>query len=114
MTKKKDEPEATVDEAVEQAVAEAPPGDPLHAAEAAEAAIGQPVPPEPLVSVTPQEAPTPPQYATGAIKKQPEGLAVAIRTNILDPDGLKDWGIMTVDRGGHYGSYEEVENWADV
>jgi len=98
--------------------------DPLHAAQAAAAAntvqrdgdpsVQPPPLPEPLVSPTPQESPTPPSYAVGAIKKQPEGLAVAIRTNILDPDGLKDWGIMTVDRGGHYGGYEEVANWADI
>lgn len=105
MTSKKQAPEPEVDEDAqdaEEAVAEQPVDEP------------PPPPPEPLVSPTPTDAPTPPQYAVGAVKQQPEGLAVAIRTNILDPNGLKDWGIMTVDRGGHYGGYEEVANWTDL
>jgi hypothetical protein len=57
--------------------------------------------------------PTPPQYATGAIKQDPDSLAVAVRTNIPDPDSDHDWGVMTVDRGGHYAGWDEVAGWAD-
>jgi len=59
-------------------------------------------------------SPTPDNYSTGAVKQDEQTLAVAVRTNILDPDGLKDWGIMTTDRGGHYASWEEVQNWRDM
>ena len=59
-------------------------------------------------------SPTPQNYATGAVKQDPETLASAVRTNIPDPDGLKDWGVMTVDRGGHYASWDEVGGWKDM
>ena len=58
--------------------------------------------------------PTPPEYVTGAVKQEPTILAVAVRTNITDPDNMKDWGVMTVDRGGHYASWDEVQNWKDM
>jgi hypothetical protein len=96
MTKRiADTEQAPVEEPVQQAETETPPA------------------PEPLVSAEPRALPTPPEYATGAIKQDAETLAVAVRTNILDPDGLKDWGVMTVDRGGHYTSWEEVQNWSN-
>ena len=57
---------------------------------------------------------SPTQYQTGDVKQDEESLAIAVRTNIIDPDGLKDWGVMTVDRGGHYASWEEVQNWRDM
>jgi hypothetical protein len=62
---------------------------------------------------TPTPTPTPPQYVTGAIKQDPDTLAVAIRTNIPDPVDMHDWGVMTVDRGGHYAGWDEVQNWTD-
>jgi hypothetical protein len=68
---------------------------------------------EPLVSPDAAATPTPPQYVTGSVKQSPDDLSVAVRTNILDPDGLKDWGVMTIDRGGHYASYDEVAGWTD-
>lgn len=57
---------------------------------------------------------TPENYVAGAIKQDPETLASAVRTNIIDPDFLKDWGVMTIDRGGHYASWAEVQNWHDM
>jgi hypothetical protein len=57
--------------------------------------------------------PTPPQYETGAIRQDPDTLAVAIRTNIPDPDSSHDWGVMTVDRGGHYAGWDEVASWTE-
>ena len=61
-------------------------------------------------------SPTPPQYMTGAVRQNLETLAVAVRTSIFDPDGRKDWGVMTVDSGGHYTSWDEVatEAWRDM
>ena len=58
--------------------------------------------------------PTPAAYKIGAVKQDNLTLAVAVRTNIIDPDNLKDWGVMTVDRGGHYASWDEVQNWRDM
>jgi hypothetical protein len=57
--------------------------------------------------------PTPPQYQTGALKQDPDTLAVAVRTNIPDPADMHDWGVMTVDRGGYYAGYDAVQNWTD-
>ena len=63
--------------------------------------------PEPLaVEETPPvlaphaATPTPPEYPVGSAKQDPNTLAVAVRTNILDPDNRKDWGVMSIDRGG--------------
>jgi hypothetical protein len=56
---------------------------------------------------------TPPQYATGWVKQDPNTLAVAVRTNIVEPSGAHDWGVMTVDRGGHYATWDEVGGWTD-
>lgn len=58
--------------------------------------------------------PTPPEYATGAARQHPDSFAVAVRTNIPDPDGLHDWGVMTIDRGGHYAGWDEVSTWVDM
>ena len=63
---------------------------------------------------SPTAEPTPNTYATGAVKQDEQSLAVAVRTNIVDPDNLKDWGVMTTDRGGHYASWGEVQNWRDM
>lgn len=77
-------------------------------------------PPEPVHTEPPPEgggvevvAGTPPQYATGWVKQDPVSLAVAVRTNIPDPESDHDWGVMTVDRGGHYAAWDEVAGWDD-
>jgi hypothetical protein len=73
--------------------------------------------PVPAVAPTPQDdttVPTPPQFYTGWVKQDPDSKAVAVRTNIPDPYSDHDWGVMTVDRGGHYASYDEVQNWTDL
>jgi hypothetical protein len=62
----------------------------------------------------PPRTPTPASYPTGSVKQDPASLAVAVRTNIPDPDSAHDWGVMTVDRGGHYSGYDDVVNWPDI
>lgn len=51
-------------------------------------------------------------YPTGAVKRDPESLAVAIRTTAADEQ--RAWAVMTVDRGGHYAETSEVESWPDL
>ena len=58
--------------------------------------------------------PTPLAYSTGSIKQDPVSLAVAVRTNIPDPYLGHAWAVMTVDRGGHFAAWEDVQNWDDV
>jgi hypothetical protein len=68
--------------------------------------MGSPIPPA---------TPTPPQYMTGWVKQDlHKTWAVAVRTGIVTANNAKDWGIMTVDRGGHYGSWDEVSSWPDI
>jgi len=57
--------------------------------------------------------PTPPSFAMGAVKQDPNTLAVAVRTNFPDPYYDHQWGVMTVNAGGHYASYDEVKDWED-
>lgn len=64
--------------------------------------------------MTAPRSPTPPQYSTGTLKQDPDSLAVAVRTNIPDPDSAHDWGVMTVDRGGYYAGWDEIAAWTDV
>jgi hypothetical protein len=82
----------------------------------AKAQPAQPAP-EPVV-VMPAEptgpTPTPLAYSTGSIKQDPVSLAVAVRTNIPDPYLGHAWAVMTVDRGGHFAAWEDVQNWEDV
>jgi hypothetical protein len=58
--------------------------------------------------------PTPSNYGTGSVKHDPSSLAVAVRTNIPDPDSAYDWGVMTVDRGGHYAGWDDISGWNDL
>jgi hypothetical protein len=58
--------------------------------------------------------PTPPEFTQGSVKQDPVSQAVAVRTNFPDPYFDHQWGVMTVDRGGHYSSYDEVESWTDL
>lgn len=75
-----------------------------------------PPPPRPDVVTTPRDepVPTPPEYTTGAVRQDPLTLAVAVRTNIPDPYLDHEWGVMTVDHGGHYASWDEVQNWTEL
>ena len=57
---------------------------------------------------------TPPTYAVGALKQDPDTQAVAVRTAIPDPNGNHDWGVMTTDHGGHYATWDEVAAWLDL
>ena len=57
---------------------------------------------------------TPPQYGLGAVRQDPASLAVAVRTGIVAANGIKDWGIMTTDRGGHYATWTDVQNWTEM
>ena len=57
----------------------------------------------------------PPQYFTGSVKRNPETLAVAVRTSIQeDAYPNRTWAVMTIDRGGHYANWSEVETWDDL
>jgi len=79
-----------------------------------------PVPPPPPAPAPPPvvssrvATPTPPVYLTGSVKQDPVTLAVALRTNIYDPENRKDWGVMSIDRGGSYASYDAVGQWPDL
>lgn len=55
--------------------------------------------------------PTPPEYEVGSVRQDPTTLAVAVRTNIPDPDHRRDWGVMSVDRGGMYATWDQVSAW---
>lgn len=55
-------------------------------------------------------------YEAGDVKWNPETKAVAVRTVFPDIPALADrqWGVMTVDNGGHYAKYSAVESWTDM
>lgn len=55
-------------------------------------------------------------YEAGDVKWNPETKAVAVRTVFPDIPALADrqWGVMTVDNGGHYAKYSAVESWVDM
>jgi hypothetical protein len=64
---------------------------------------------------SPAATPTPPQYTAGWVKQDLHHTwAVAVRTSIVTATNAKDWGVMTVDRGGHYGTWDEVGSWPDI
>ena len=58
--------------------------------------------------------PTPPEYPAGWVKQDPVSLAVAVRTNIVTANNYKDWGIMSVDRGGQYATWDQISGWPDL
>jgi hypothetical protein len=68
---------------------------------------------EPVPTPTEEPIGTPSQYLTGHLFQDPATLAVAVRTNIPDPYYDHEWGVMTVDRGGHYASWDEISGWTD-
>lgn len=55
-------------------------------------------------------------YEAGDVKWNSETKAVAVRTVFPDIPALADrqWGVMTVDNGGHYSKYSAVESWLDM
>lgn len=61
-----------------------------------------------------EPVPTPPGFEQGWVKQDTTTLSVAVRTNFPDPYYDHQWGVMTVDRGGHYCGYSEVESWPDL
>lgn len=65
-------------------------------------------------SAPPPPTPTPPEFTLGWVKQNPDDLSVAVRTNAPDTFAHLQWGCMTVDHGGHYASFDEVESWADL
>lgn len=48
-------------------------------------------------------------YMRGAVKAC--GSAVAIKRE--NGSGPMSWAVMTIDNGGHYGSFDEVADWED-
>jgi hypothetical protein len=67
-----------------------------------------PAPPPPVAT------PTPPEYIAGAVKQNPDTLSVAVRTDLVDADNSHDWGVMTIEHGGHYTTWDEVSSWDDL
>jgi hypothetical protein len=57
---------------------------------------------------------TPAQYVTGSLKQDPVSKAVAVRASVPTTDGTLDWAVMTVNYGGHYAPYADVQNWTDI
>lgn len=57
-----------------------------------------------------------PSYETGSVKYNPETKAVAVKTIFPDIPDFADrqWGVMTVNNGGHYASNENVAEWVDM
>jgi len=41
-------------------------------------------------------------------------MAAAVRTNIVTSNNYKDWGVMTIDHGGYYATWDEVQTWPDI
>jgi hypothetical protein len=65
--------------------------------------------------VTSPATPTPPQYTSGWVKQDiGVTLAVAVRTDIVTANNFKDWGVMTLDHGGRYATWDEVSAWPDL
>jgi hypothetical protein len=65
--------------------------------------------------MTSPATPTPPAYTEGWVKQDTAATnAVAVRTNIVTNNNFKDWGVMTIDHGGHYATWDEVQTWADI
>ena len=54
-------------------------------------------------------------YAPGAVKRDPETKAVAVRTDMPDLPAFADrlWGVRTTSNGGHYSGYTQVAEWID-
>lgn len=57
-----------------------------------------------------------PTYTPGSAKQDPDTKAVAVRTIFPDMPDFADrqWGVMTVNNGGHYATNEQVANWPDM
>ena len=55
-------------------------------------------------------------YVEGDVKQNQTTKAVAVRTSFPDIEALADrqWGVITVANGGHYCTYAQVEDWADL
>ena len=74
----------------------------------------EPVQVMPAESASSGPVSTPSAYTTGSVKQDPVSLAVAVRTNIPDPYLGHAWAVMTVDRGGHFAAWEDVQYWDDL
>jgi hypothetical protein len=69
----------------------------------------------PTLTVDPRVMnPTPVEYPVGHVKQDTVTLAVAVRTNIIDPENRKDWGLMSIDRGGMYATWDQISAWPDL
>ena len=52
-------------------------------------------------------------YPTGSLKRNPDTLAVALRTAFAEDSELA-WGVMAVGHGAHFAGTAEVADWPDV
>jgi hypothetical protein len=53
-------------------------------------------------------------YPPGAIKRNTDTLAVALRTSIIDAEGRLSWLVATLGNGAHYATDADVASWPDV
>jgi hypothetical protein len=64
---------------------------------------------------TPAHTPTPVRYQYGALKRDPNTMAVAVRNAVPTAgDGTLDWGVTTVNYGGWFASWDDVSAWNDL
>lgn len=64
---------------------------------------------------TPAHTPTPAQYTAGAVRRHTTTRAVAVRSSLPSSDGTLDWAVQTVDYGGYYAAWDDVNTgWVDV
>jgi len=66
---------------------------------------------EPPIPTEPET--TPEEYVTGTVLQNPNDFSIAVRTSAPeDPYTGHAWGVMTIDRGGHYATWSEVKEWS--
>jgi hypothetical protein len=55
-------------------------------------------------------------FESGAVKQHPLTKAVAVRTAYPDMEMFQDrqWGVMTLNNGGHYATYDDVAEWPNM
>ncbi len=45
------------------------------------------------------------------VRVSPDGNAVAIRSDAVDPEAYNAWGVMHSQHGGHWASTSEITGW---
>lgn len=81
--------------------------------------MSAPYPPMPPQGpVKPAHTPTPAQYGVGAVRRNTQSGAAAVRASFPASDGTLDWLVATTTYGGHFASWDDVgpssAGWVDV